>query len=184
MRARLASAVLISLVVAAPAAADLARFPDPNDTDGKLDVRSAVQGHRTADSGPPMIRHRLTMYEPWGKRALTRRSNFIAMFLDVDDDEGFERRLMIDVRNGKFRAKMERWRDLEDVGFADVWRPNRRSISVAFPKTWLGAGVRSYEWLANTIYGIEGEGPCGLQTDVYTWCTDSVPNRGRYTHSL
>lgn len=185
MRGRPAVALTLTmLLIAAPAAADTTRHRDRNDTDGKLDVRLVVQGHRRGSSGTPMLRHRLTMFERWGKRALSQQNNFINLFFNTDDDRGFERRLNIDVRNGRLRAKMQTWRGLDRVGFARIWRPNRRSVTVAFPKRWLGSGVRSYEWIGVALYSIKGEGPCGLQGDVHAGCSDRLPNRSRFTHNL
>lgn len=185
MHARLAiGAILALLVTTTSALGDTTRLRDPNDTDGNLDIKFVVQGHRSDTSGPRMIRHRLTMYERWGKRALTRQNNFINLFFDTDKDNGFERRLNMDVRDGELRAKMQTWRGLEEVGFAKIWRPNRRSVAVAFPKRWLGAGVRSYQWIGYALYSIKGEGPCGLQGDVYSGCTDRLPNSGRHSHDI
>jgi hypothetical protein len=172
------------LTLAGTSSADTTRLSDPNDTRGKLDVKYAVQGHRLI-SKVRMIRHRLTMRGRWNRRALKPRNNFINLFFDTDDDKGFERRLNIDFRGTILRAKMQTWRSLKKVGIAKLWRPNRKSITVAFPKGWLGKDVDDYQWTAHTLYSIAGQGPCGFQTDVYKTCSDTLPNKNRrFTHNL
>jgi hypothetical protein len=172
------------LTLAGTSSADTTRLSDPNDTRGKLDVKYAVQGHRLI-SKVRMIRHRLTMRGRWNRRALKPRNNFINFFFDTDDDKGFERRLNIAFRGARLRAKMQTWRSLKKVGIAKLWRPNRRSITVAFPEAWLGKNVDAYRWIGFANYSIAGRGPCGVQTDVYKICSDRLPNQNhRFTHTL
>lgn len=173
--------VLVALV-AAPSMADTTWLRDPDDTDGKLDIKSVVQAHEMDSPVGEAIRHRLTMFRYWNKKALRSRNNFINLFFDTDDDKGFDRRLNIDVRNGALRAKMEKWPGLEDVGFAKVWRPNGRSVSVAFSESWLGRRVGAYQWIGYSVYTVQAEASCGFQGDQFFRCTDRLPNKGRYTH--
>src|SRR5687767_3955540 len=112
--------VLALLLIATPASGNTTRLHDPNDTAGKLDVKLVIQGHRSASTGPDLLRHRFTMHARWRKRALNRENNFINLFFDTDEDKGFERRLNIDERNGELRRKMQTWRDLDKVGEAKI----------------------------------------------------------------
>lgn len=163
------------------ALADTDRIQDANDTPGKLDVRFAVEGHKQTENDR-LLRHRLTMFDRWSKRALARKGNFIHLFFDTDSDGGYERRLKITARKGELRARMQAWRGLDSVGRADVWRPNRRSVSVSFPASWLGDGLEEYKWIAITNYAVDGEGKCGLQGDVYKACGDRIPDKRKLTH--
>jgi hypothetical protein len=174
----------VVLAVVGTSSADTTRLNDPNDTRGKLDVKHAVQGHRGI-SETRMIRHRLTMRGRWNRRALKPRNNFIVFFFETDDDKGFERRLDIDFKGTRLRAKMETWLSLKKVGIATLWRPNRKSITVAFPLDWLGKDVDAYRWIALHELLHLGSGPCGFRTDVFKPCIDRLPNKNlRFTHTL
>ena len=124
----------------------------------------------------------------WGRRAFKRRGNFINFFFDTDRDPGFERRLNIDLRRGELRARMQIWRRngraIQTLGRATLWRPDRRSVTVAFPRTLLGMRVTRYAWIGYSVFGIKGQGACGLNGDVYAPCTDRFPDEGRYHHVL
>lgn len=106
------------------------------------------------------------------------------MFLNTDGDKRPERQLTIDVRKNKLLARMDRYPSVVRVGYADVWRPNKWSVSVAFPKSFLGEGVTAYAWYANTFFHTSGDGPCGTPTDVVRTCVDRAPNRGLIKHPL
>ena len=131
-----------------------------------------------------MTRHRLSTRERWYAWNLRGDLNFINMFFNADGDKRAERRLTIDVHKKRLVARMDRYPSGQRIGFAKVWRPNKWSMSVAFPKSFLGQGVTAYGWYANTFFHTGGDGPCGTPTDVVRTCVDRAPNRGSIKHRL
>lgn len=182
MKRSLLSGLLVAVVVAGPAAADRSSMRDPDDTPGRLDIKVVAQSHQSGGAGD--LKHRVGMFHRWGKRHLRGSSNFINMFFTTDEDRGFERRLTIDVRNGKLYAQMDEYPSLKPVGRAQVWRPSRRGVAVAFPTNFLGENVKTYKWQANSFFHTSGDGPCGTPTDVSRTCTDRAPDRRRLEHQL
>jgi hypothetical protein len=110
-------------------------------------------------------------------------SNFITIALETDGDSRSERTLVIDVKDGKLFAEVYD-SDHDRVGSADVFRPDARSVSVVFSRKLLGQNVKEYRWKAATFFHAQGDGPCGIPSDVFKTCTDIAPNRGLLVHRL
>ena len=156
---------------------------DGNDTPGRLDIRRIVHGHRLQGEHR-LTRHRLSTHRHWYTRHLRGDLSFLNMFLNTDGDKRPERRLTIDVRKKNLLARMDRYPSGKRVGYTKVWRPNKWSVSVAFPESFLGQGITAYKWNANSFFHTSGDGPCGIPTDVVRTCADRAPNRGQIKHRL
>ncbi|MBW3595529.1 MAG: hypothetical protein KY391_08115, partial [Actinobacteria bacterium] len=76
-RAVVVAAALLGSALAAPSAADTARFSDPNDTPGKLDVKTVRHGH----DGSRLV-HNLSTYRRWNSRTLRGDETYIGFYLD------------------------------------------------------------------------------------------------------
>ena len=124
------------------------------------------------------------MHGRWYKRNLLGNPSFLNMFLNTDRDTRPERRLTIDVRKKRLFARMDRFPSGKRVGYTKVWRPNKWSVSVAFPESFLGQGIAAYKWYANSFLHFGGDDPCGTPSDVVRTCIDRAPNRGQIKHRL
>lgn len=169
-RSLVALVALLGLLFPSQSSADTSSHFDGDDTHGVLDLKRVVQGHKSDPHGR-LVRHRLTMFREWGRVDLRHERNFINIFFNLDKDQRPERRLTIDVEDGRLKARMDRFPSGRRVGRAEVWRPDRRSVSVAFPESFLSE-VASYRWRANSFYHSKGEGPCGTPSDVVKTCVD------------
>lgn len=165
------------------ARAEYSAFGDPHDVAGRLDVDWVAHGHLHTDAGR-LLKHVVKMFRGWGKRQLRGPQSFINIFFNTDGDTGFERRLNIDVRDGRLRALMTKFRSGERVGIARHWHPTSKRIAVMFSPELLGSAIDGYEWIVLSIYHRGGDGPCGTRSDVVKTCIDRVPNRGRVVHQL
>lgn len=183
IKAVLPIGLLLALtLLVTPALADSTRFGDPDDTPGRFDFRALSQGH-DQDS----VVHKLATYGRWSKATFGRQqdSNFMVLFFDTDNNDRYERRLMIDVdKDGRLAATMMDWRTKETLGAVALTRPNRRSLKVTIPTTLLGPRVTSYRWYSGSFFHADNKGACGIPSDVAKICTDRFPERGLATHNL
>ncbi len=176
------SLLLALALLPSSALADTTRFGDLDDTPGKFDIRTMMQGH-----AQEAVIHRIGTYERWRKGAFGTRndSNFINFFFDTDNDNGFERRLTVDVdRNRRLTARMMDWETREFLDTVAINRPTRRSLKLTIPTALLGPGVSSYRWRSGSFFHADNRGPCGTPSDVVISCTDRFPDRGLATHNL
>jgi hypothetical protein len=181
-RTRLAGAVLTALTVlllAHPGRADDVSTMDPEDARGRLDVIRLFHGHYAS-----LLQHRLVMEHPWSRKAL-RGDNVIFIWFSVDDDALAERRIVIDLRDDRLIADMERYEETSDgaeispIGPVAVDRSTRRDVRVRFAAAMLEEDVTSYRWSVTTYY--RGGKMCP------GYCRDVAPRgkgRGRIEHEL
>ena len=148
-----------------------------------FDIRRIVHGHRL-QSENGLTRHRLSTHRRWYKRHLLGDLTFINMFLNTDGGNRPERRLTIDVCKKKLLARMDRFPSGKRVGYTKVLRPNKWSVSVAFPESLIGQDITSYNGTQNAFFHTGGDGPCGTPTDVVRTCVDRAPNRGHVKYRL
>ena len=135
---------------------------------GRLDIVTARHAHQGR-----LLAHRLVTSRRWAP-ALLSQGGQISFFFSTDADAAFERRLdVLPARRG-LRGVMRNSRG-GVVGRASATRPNGSSVEVAFARRLLGAGVRSYRWLA--FAGIE----CRRK---YNACGDRAPNSRLARHAL
>ena len=173
--------VAAGLILVQGAGADTISVADPNDTAGRLDIRSVGHGHTR--TGKAYL-HPVRMHRAWANNVLEGRSD-IALWFSTDREDRFaEYRASIDVnRDGELRACFHGYSEFSDgagVGPCDwvpVRRPTARSVVVQIPRDALG---NSYKWYAATSYRQPESIRCSRR-----WCYDEAPDgtgRGRIPH--
>ena len=142
---QLVIAAVLAVALAAPASADTRHVHDSNDVGGFLDIQSVRHAH--TDSG--RLRHKVTTFGEWGSRRLRRDCASLALVFRQYDTP--HRAVEIFYRNG-LKAQMVDYRHDEPrvVGKVKVWRPNRHSVAVSFPKRLLNLSASTYRWQALT----------------------------------
>jgi hypothetical protein len=166
-----AAAVLLALVGAEVARAGKSAAQDPNDTRGRLDIRSVSQGH----SGRK-VTHTIKTFGRWPSSVLDEQhSNSFLMVLNTDSDPAIERFVFIITARGRLEAGVLTGNG-NFLGRADASRPNRRSLRVTLSKSRLG-NPAGYRWQASSSF--QGSSGCGRG------CVDRAPNgSGRLRHDL
>jgi hypothetical protein len=166
-------ALVVALVAPGAArAASLHGAVDPNDTPGRLDIRSVTQRH--GRTGP--VAHTITMYEPWRGRLLgIQRSSAIFLTFDTHGGRAYERFAAVFFARGRLRAAVYT-RAGRFLGWGTVTRLNRRSITVTVRRRLLGS-PKGYRWYALSLLSTT-TGPCRAG------CVDRAPNRGVLVHDL
>ncbi len=159
MTYRAAAVVAAALSFAPGALADRRSVADEVDERAApLDIASIGHGH---DARGRLV-HRVAIRQPWRLRALRPGRGELALLFDVDGrlvggHPRFERALVIETRSGRLHAEMRGRRNHQRVlGRVKVWRPDNRTVKVAFPKALLRRGLAEYHWFARTLV-YEGE---------------------------
>jgi hypothetical protein len=138
---------------------------------GLLDIVSVRHGHRGR-----LLTHRATVSRRWEASLLSRQTGGqISFYFSTDRDAAFERRLDV-VRQGRagLRGVMRNAQG-RSVGTVTATRPNRSSVELAFARSLLGRGVRSYRWFA--FAGVE----CRR---AYSACGDRSPGASLVRHRI
>lgn len=177
-------AVLVAVVISAlvsPAAADTARFTDPDDTPGKLDVKVVRHRH----DGTRLL-HAVRTYGRWQSRTLSGDETYIGFYLDAGT-KGTRADRFVWVRYEKGRGLYAQvfqpgtHANGKLLGSARVSRPSRRSVRISLRPRQLSKGIRNgYRWRVTTSYEkATTEGPCGDDGQVSSFptgaCVDNVP---------
>lgn len=124
--------------------------------------------------------HSVTTYKRWGRRLLRQFSKEFVLEFRFS---GRRRTLYIDIaRDKSMYGEMENPRTGEVVGYAKVFKVDRRTIQVDFPLRLLGRKVDRYQWRAISTYHDDDSRSCGVQGDVVLLCTDVAPNTSWLSH--
>jgi hypothetical protein len=153
--------------MATPAIADTVSVTDPNDTNGRLDIRRIAHSH-AADG---RLKHRVSTYRRFGPRAL--RHGHILLHL-APPSEDAHRYVLVFSYKRRIRAVIGD--DQDFIGLRRVTRPNRKSVVVWLRPTDLG-DPPSYRWQALSQWSAP-TGPCSES------CLDHAPNRRYLKHTL
>jgi hypothetical protein len=176
-----ALALLGFLAAIAPAGAGAGIYPDPDDTPSRFDISRMSHGHRLSRNGMPRVMHRITTRDAWRAVLLDGRPSSFDVLITTDRDGRLERRITISTARGALRARMlDHSGDV--VGRPGVWKPNRRTITLAFRRETLGRRSRSYRWYATTTFHRSSSARCGDVGDVSIVCWDRAPNTGYIEH--
>lgn len=174
---------LLAGVLMMPATGDERRVRDGNDAHGPLDIAWVKHGHRTNAKGQRQLVHTIRLFERWPVQRLRHRG-FIHLLFDLKGNPNWreEREVVISYEDGRLRAEL--------IDFAadpptfmrtvPMWRPNGRTIKVAFRRWALRRRSFSfYRWKALSF--IEERHPlCGRSGG----CADLVPKRYYIRHEL
>lgn len=166
-----------------PAAADEKRFRDGNDAKGPLDIAWVKHGHRTNAKGQRQLVHTIRLFERWPVRRLKHRG-FINLFFDLKGDPDWreERAIYITYHDGHLRAELVNFAadPPKFMRLVPMWRPNARTVKVAFRKSALrGRSFSFYRWKAISFIE-EDHRLCGEAGG----CADGVPQRRYLRHTL
>lgn len=177
-------ALLIGILVSS-ATADTARFTDPNDTPGKLDVKTVHQGH----DGTRIV-HTARTFRRWRSRTLSGDETYIGFYLDAGTKgRRADRFVWVRWKQGRglyaqiFRPLTHANGDL--LGPVRVSRPNLRSVRISLRPSQLSEGIRNgYRWRVTTSYEKStAQGPCGNDGQASSFptgaCIDNVPRLRR-----
>ena len=176
-------ALIVGALLPAPASADSARTDDPNDTKGKLDVRSVRQSH----DGERIV-HTVRTFERWGSPRLSGDETYIGFYLDDStDDTDADRFVWV-----RYKAKRGLYAQIfrpgthangERLGSVRVTRPNQRSARISLRPGQLTKGLADgYRWRVTTSFEKSTKkGPCGDDGEASSFptgeCVDNVPRR-------
>lgn len=169
--------VLLAMPVAAApiARADTRRWHDGNDARGPLDIAAIAQGHRIGPNGVRQLVHTVRLRRAWPVKKLRHRG-FVHLTFDRPGHRGSppERTVWIVYRRGRLVATM--YNTLGDppkrLARVALWRPDWRTVKVAFPKTLLKRrGLERYKWDALSF--VEGRHELCPDPDG---CTDLAPD--------
>jgi hypothetical protein len=156
---------VVILGTGVPAAGDTARYRDPEDTVGRLDV--AVLKHRHSTDGT-MLKHVVRTREGWSKRQFRRRGTLRLVF-SLSGDSCAEAEVVVDVAHAKWRG---RWRGYDPLGCGpeddsggwgefygriEVRKPAADRIVIGVPRRRFGS--RGYLWAVTTTWTCKE--PCG-----------------------
>jgi hypothetical protein len=159
MRRAAVATTLLALALPGAALADTRSVRDELEPRaGHLDIASIGHGHDRAGR----LVHRVTMQAPWHPHGLRPHRGELAILFDVNprsaDGEGgfeghpsFERALRVSVRGRELRAELRGGPNHERVlARVAVWRPDNRTVKVAFSPALLGRGAAEYAWFVST----------------------------------
>jgi hypothetical protein len=166
--------ILVGLVLtASSAAADHARFTDPDDSFGRLDIAWIRQTHERS----AQLSYRIATYRRWRTAQFNGAITPFRIIFDTDHDGNVDRTLGLDVsRDGSWFAEMT-GSNGRVKGYGRAWKPDRRTIQVVFPESLLGKNVDLYRWIAQTSYHRTKSRHCGDTSDLQRYCSDTAPNR-------
>jgi len=152
-------------------------FPDPDDSEGSLDVLGAEQTIGGDEQGlENHLVHTLTMADDLGPSPLGGTEDHVEFSFDIDGDAStFERTLLVDAGQGGLLSAQMKDADGTVVGDASVTATGA-ALSVDFAKRLLGRGTDRYGWLAVTF---DASSPHCTPSSP---CLDRAPDAGTYRH--
>ena len=175
MKERFALGALILALVAVPwlASAQHANLDDPRDTDGLLDIKQ-VRLH-----GEKRPAWKVITFPRWGTERIFDRG-YALVNIDARGDAHFEYYALVRSVGGQMTGELFRNRKSKSdysLGGLDVWRSDRRSVSVRIPlrKLRIGDQRTYYRWFVQTLM-------TGSQCQRV--CIDRAPNKGSVQQSL
>jgi hypothetical protein len=170
-------ALLAVLAMSGPAAADRQVVTDPNDTQGKLDIKRAVLSHG-GSGADTVLTFRSGMFEEFRNRYL--RGSRAVIVIQVKRGPESSWRIEIVKRPSGLVAHSSMCIEGQGCDFGpgdtyDVNRPTRKSVKVEIPKADLSGVGQTVRWLNNTLNAHGCNGYCKI---------DRAPNRGLARHEL
>ena len=175
MKERFALGALILALVAVPwlASAQHANLDDPRDTNGLLDIKQ-VRLH-----GEKRPSWKVITFPRWGTERIFDRG-YALVNIDARGDAHFEYYALVRSIGSKMEAELFRNRKSKpdySVSGLDVWRSDRKSVSVRIPlrKLRIGDERTFYRWFVQTLM-------TGSQCQRV--CIDRAPNEGSVQQPL
>lgn len=188
--------LLVGAVVVSngPASADRVSVRDSDDTDGRLDIRTATSGHGPAlRDGGRRLRFTLTTYEPWRTRVLGRRprhdKHTISFWISTNGrDCCAERTIDVSRSHRGITAQVCCFRSGPERRRIPAWRPDRSSVRVALRPSLLPHKRGKFHWFAEIAAEFSkencGGGGGGGGPPPAGCIVDRAPNGGWMLHGL
>ncbi len=149
---------------------------DPDDTPGRLDIRSV--SHRVTQLSPPRgavrVRWTVRTHRGFDPAVLQNRHRRFTLELDTDGEPGAERNIRFVVRDDVLVAEVESNATREVIATLPARIESERVLSTAGYKGLVGA--RRYFWYST--YHAAGSPACGRHDEYPVHCQDSVPEGG------
>lgn len=149
---------------------------DPDDTEGRLDIRSV--SHRVTQLAPPRgavrVRWTVRTHGPFNPAVLQNHHRRFTLELDTDGEPGAERNIRFVMRDAVLVAEVESNATREVIATLPARVESQRVLSTAGYKGLVGA--RRYFWYAN--YHAPRSPSCGREEGYPVTCQDSVPEKG------
>ena len=149
---------------------------DPDDTPGRLDIRSV--SHRVTQLSPPRgavrVRWTVRTHRDFDPAVLQNRHRRFTLELDTDGKSGAERNIRFVVRDDVLVAEVESNATREVIATLPARIESGRALSTAGYKGLVGA--RRYFWYST--YHASGSPACGRHQGHPVTCQDSVPEDG------
>lgn len=161
------------LMLGLPAVGGTTSHDDPNDTDGRLDIRTVgFDGSR-----PP--RWKIVTFAPWTARQIWDRG-YVMVQLDVKGDARVDRLVIVRSNGRGLLGTLSRVRNdgrLVRIGGVAVSKAGDRavSLSVRLDRLAIGSNRTSYFWSVLTSY---------TSAVCRQTCFDAVPNAGMIEEPL
>jgi hypothetical protein len=174
LRRGIAGFVVGALVfVGSAASADLKTLDDPNDTQGKLDVRRVIVDHDDRDR-----MFKIKTFEGWDKGILEPGKSSIRVNLKIDADSYYTIEIMKE-SDGKLHAYVIFCKDgmcnYDQVESVIATKPNRRTLRFVIRRGMIPKIVDVLRWKVEMASGSGCDGNCYF---------DQAPNSGYERHSL
>lgn len=142
--------------------------PDPNDTEGALDIK------KVASFGLRSPARRIVTYKEWSTSSMWDSGYFIVWY-DTAANRHFD--FFILVRSAGNWMDATLWRNYRRrpdrvVGDAQVWRPSAREVvtRIRLSQLWFSKGRDRYRW---KVQSVKTTGP-----NCRNVCFDRAPNTG------
>ena len=135
-----------------------------------LDVAEIGHGH--ARSGRTILLvHRIRFQSEVDSSDLYQGFGGVQLLIDVDRDRGYERAIRFVLNNDGSMAAEAYAPGPRVVGYANWWRPDARTVKIAFPKSLLKRDLRVYRWKVLTAQ----TAPCEASEETSAdGCVDST----------
>ena len=160
-----------------PAGAHTLTVSDPNDTQGKLDIREAALFHKGSGNDLKYI-WIIRTYRRWFPRHVDNGKGNFAILIKRSQESSW--RIEITKGNNGLRAHLSMCIEAQGCGLGDeqnynATRPNKKSVRVKVPAEDLEAVGNRMKWLANSAFGTGCSGNCYF---------DRAPDEGLAKHQL
>ena len=167
-------AATVLALAAAMAGADQVGRRDKKEFSTLFNISFVSHGHgHPRHKEAAWLQHKVRMYKPWRSKRLRRYGDVGFIFPSRD------RRIEILYKRG-LRARMTK-NSGQILGRPKVWRPDRRTVAVSFPRDWLGRHLQHYNWRAVATF----TPPCDdVVNPACPALFDKAPNKGNLRHDL
>lgn len=138
---------IVSALFASSASGDEAarRDRDEPGSQMKLDVARTTHDHKKQDR-TRLLLHEVRFQDDVDSQDFYSGLGGLQLLFDIDDDRAEERAIRFILNpDGSVAAQMYK-PGPKVLGYANWWRPDARTVKIAFPRSLLGKRVNRYRW--------------------------------------